>query len=233
LRRDFDEGEMKRRRFVLRVERSFGVIALLVLLTARTLAQTEQLSVGVASPTAVPVAAAANAGTVTVSLDPAQSKINWSLGSTLHTVHGTFVLKRGTLKFDPASGNASGEIVADATSGQTGNDSRDKKMHGEILESGRYGEVIFRPNRVEGKVLAQGTCNVQLHGTFVLHGGEHELSVPVQAEVNGNQWKGKATFNVPYVQWGLKSPNTFFLKADPAVQVELEFSGTVQGAVAQ
>ena len=225
---------MKQKRFARRACFSFWALALAALLTARVLAQSEQLAVPDAPPTAVVAdVVPANPGNVTISLDPAQSKINWTLGSTLHTVHGTFVLKRGTLKFDPVSGSASGEFVADATSGQTGNDSRDKKMHGEILESGRYGEVIFRPDRVEGKVLAQGTCNVQLHGTFVLHGGEHELSVPVQAELNGNQWKGKSTFNVPYVQWGLKSPNTFFLKADPAVQVELELSGTVQGAVAQ
>jgi YceI-like protein len=196
------------------------ICALLVFTTARAWAQSAQ--------PAVP----ANSGNVTVSLDPAQSKLSWTLGSTLHTVHGTFSLKRGILKFDPSSGNASGEFVADATSGESGNDGRDKKMHGEILESGRYGEVIFRPNRIEGKVLAQGACNVQLHGTFVLHGGEHELTVPVQAELNGNRWKGTAKFNVPYIQWGLKSPNTFLLKADPAVEIELELSGTLQGAAA-
>jgi hypothetical protein len=220
---------MKQRRFALRAARSLWVFALLALLTARTLAQSERPAV--AAPVAVAVTA--NAGDITIRLDPAQSKINWTLGSTLHTVHGTFVLKRGTLKFDPASGSASGEFVADATSGQTGNDSRDKKMHGEILESGRYGEVIFRPDRVDGKVLARGACSVQLHGTFVLHGGEHELTVPVQAELTGNQWKGTAKFSVPYVQWGLKSPNTFLLKADPAVDVELELSGTLQGVFAQ
>ncbi|MGB7026154.1 MAG: YceI family protein, partial [Candidatus Acidiferrum sp.] len=164
--------------------------------------------------------------------DPAQSKLNWTLGTTLHTVHGTFNLKRGLLKFDPASGKASGEFVADAASGQSGNDSRDKKMHDEILESGRFGEVIFRPNRIEGKVLAQGASSVQLHGTFLLHGSEHELAVPVQAELNGNRWKGSAKFSVPYIQWGLKSPNTFLLKADPAVEIELELSGTLQGTVA-
>ncbi|MGB2669833.1 MAG: YceI family protein, partial [Candidatus Acidiferrum sp.] len=178
------------------------------------------------------IQAQANPGDVTLRLDPAQSKLNWTLGTTLHTVHGTFNLKRGLLKFDPASGKASGEFVADAASGQSGNDSRDKKMHDEILESGRFGEVIFRPNRIEGKVLAQGASSVQLHGTFLLHGSEHELAVPVQAELNGNRWKGSAKFSVPYIQWGLKSPNTFLLKADPAVEIELELSGTLQGTVA-
>lgn len=170
----------------------------------------------------------ANPGAITLKLDAAQSQINWTLGSTLHTVHGTFAIKSGSLQLNPESGNASGEFVADATSGNSGNDGRDKKMHKEILESGKYDQVIFRPTHVEGKVAAQGTSNVQLRGKILLHGSEHEIVVPVQAEITGDRWKGSAKFSIPYVQWGLKSPNTFLLKADPAVEIELELSGTVQ-----
>jgi polyisoprenoid-binding protein YceI len=165
---------------------------------------------------------------IVLSLDPAQSKVHWTLGSTLHTVHGTFALKRGILRLDPATGKASGEIVADATSGESGNDSRDKKMHKEILESPRYGEVVFRPDRVEGKVAAAGASTVQVHGTFLLHGAEHELTVPVQAELTPDHWKGTGKFNVPYIQWGLKNPSNFLLKADPSVDVELEIAGGLQ-----
>lgn len=171
-------------------------------------------------------------GDLTLKLDPAQSKLHWSLGSTLHTVHGTFALKRGAMRFDPSSGKASGEFAADATSGESGNESRDKKMHGEILESARYTEVIFRPDRIDGKVLAQGSSSLEVHGTFLLHGSEHELTVPVQAELTGNHWKGSSQFSVPYIQWGLKSPNTFLLKADPAVEIELEMSGTLKASAA-
>jgi hypothetical protein len=46
--------------------------------------------------------------------------------------------------------------------------------------------------------------------------------------LTGDHWKGSAKFSVPYIQWGLKSPSTFLLKADPAVDVELELSGTLQ-----
>jgi hypothetical protein len=69
---------------------------------------------------------------------------------------------------------------------------------------------------------------VQLHGIFLLHGAEHEITVPVQAELNGNSWKGQAKFSVPYIQWGLKSPNTFLLKADPSVDIELDLRGSLQ-----
>src|SRR5271169_5562283 len=173
-----------------------------------------------------------NPGEVTLNLDVAQSKLHWTLDSTLHTVHGTFNLKRGVVKFDPATGSASGEFVVYATSGDSGNDSRDKKMHDEILETARYPEVIFRPTKVEGKVAVPGTSEVQLHGKFLLHGSEHDLTVPVHAELTGEHWKGSAKFSVPYIQWGLKSPNTFLLKAAPVVDVELELSGTLQGAAA-
>jgi polyisoprenoid-binding protein YceI len=129
-------------------------------------------------------------------------------------------------------GKAGGEIIVDATSGNSGNDSRDKKMHKEVLESGRYAEVIFRPDRVEGSIAPQGTFTVQVHGLFVLHGGEHELTVPVQAELAGDHWTGSAKFNVPFIDWGLKNPGNFFLKVNHTVEIDLELKGSLQSPAA-
>jgi polyisoprenoid-binding protein YceI len=212
---------MKQRRHGVSVAGRAWIFVLLVLLTARAWPQTPQ------------PAPQTNPGEVTLNLDLAQSKLHWTLDSTLHTIHGTFNLKRGAVKFDPATGSASGEFIAYATSGESGNESRDKKMHDEILESARYPEVIFRPTQVEGKVAVPGTSEVQLQGKFLLHGSEHDLTVPVHAELTSDHWKGTAKFSVPYIQWGLKSPNTFLLKAAPVVDVELELSGTLQRTVAQ
>jgi len=167
---------------------------------------------------------------IVLEIDPAQSKVHWTLGSSLHTVHGSFAFKKGTLQLDTSTGKASGEIVVDATSGNSGNDSRDKKMHREVLESGRYAEVIFRPERVEGKITPQGIFTVQVNGFFVLHGREHELTVPVQAELAGDHWTGSAKFNVPFIDWGLKNPGNFFLKVNHAVEIDLELKGSLQNA---
>lgn len=151
---------------------------------------------------------------IVLELDPAQSTVRWTLGTTLHTVHGTFVLKKGSVQLDPTTGKASGEIVVDATSGNSGNDSRDKKMHKEVLESGRHTEIIFRPDRFEGKLAQQGPSTVQVHGIFVLHGSEHEMTVSAQGELAGDHWTGRAKFGIPFVDWGLKNPSNFFLKVD-------------------
>ena len=88
---------------------------------------------------------------IVLRLDPDQSKVHWTLGTTLHTVHGTFAFKNGSFDLDPESGKASGAIVVHATSGDSGNDSRDKKMHKEVLESAQFAEIVFRPDHVEGK----------------------------------------------------------------------------------
>jgi len=172
------------------------------------------------------------ANEIVLGVDPAQSKVHWTLGTTLHTVHGTFAFKSGTFHLDPAVGKASGEIVVYATSGDSDNDSRDRKMHKEVLESSKYQDVIFRPDRVEGKIAPQGQFTVQVHGIFILHGTEHELTVPVQAEFAGDHWTGSANFNIPFIDWGLKNPSNFFLKVERAVQIQLELKGPLQNATA-
>ena len=166
-------------------------------------------------------------------VNPAQSNVNWTLGSSLHTVHGTFALKRGSLQVDPATGKARGEIVVDAPTGESGNDGRDKKMHKEVLESGKFGEIVFRPESINGKLDTQGDSTILIHGTFVLHGSEHELTVPAQANLSRDHWTGSAKFSVPFIEWGLKNPSTWLLKVDHSVSIELELKGTVQTQSAQ
>lgn len=158
-------------------------------------------------------------------VDPGQSKVHWTVDSTLHTVRGTFTVKSGALHFDPETGKAGGEIVVFATSGASGNSSRDEKMHKVVLESAKFPDAAFRPTQVEGKLSASGNSDVQLHGVFLLHGSEHELTVPVHAELGSGKWQGTAKFEVPYIRWGLKDPSNWLLKVKPAVQVDLELAG--------
>jgi hypothetical protein len=170
-------------------------------------------------------------GQIVLSVDPAKSTVHWSVESSLHTVHGTFHVKRGTVSVDPATGKASGEIVVDATSGESGNDGRDRRMHKEILESSRFSEVVFRPDRADGTVVAQGNSSLKLHGIFSMHGADHEISVPTQATLKEDQWKGTAAFKVPYIEWGLKNPSNFLLKVKPVVEVQLDLTGSVRNEV--
>jgi polyisoprenoid-binding protein YceI len=165
---------------------------------------------------------------IVLTLDPAQSTVHWTVDSTLHTVHGTFALKSGTIHFDPETGKAGGEIVVFAPSGESGNSSRDARMHKEILETPRYPDVIFRPTQVQGKVGQSGASDVKLDGVFFIHGADHDLTALVHAELTGDRWRATSKIEVPYVKWGIKDPSNFLLKVKPVVNVELEMSGEVK-----
>jgi len=171
-----------------------------------------------------------NAQEIVLMLDPSQTKLQWTVDSTMHTVHGTFAVKSGTVHFDPETGKAGGEVIVLATSGDSGNSSRDQRMHKEILETAKFPDAVFRPVQIEGKVARSGNSDVKLHGVISLHGGDHEIIVPVHAELASDRWKGTAKFDVPYIQWGIKDPSNWLLKVKPVVNVELEMTGMAKGA---
>jgi polyisoprenoid-binding protein YceI len=164
---------------------------------------------------------------ITVDLDPAQTKIRWTLGATMHTVHGTFKLSSGSITFDPQSGAASGEIIVDATSGESGNHSRDQKMHKEVLESQHYPAIIFSPTHVMGKVADRGTSNLQVQGVLHIHGANHDLTLSLPVERSGDTVKASTSFVVPYQDWGMKDPSTFFLKVEKTVSLSISSVGRV------
>jgi polyisoprenoid-binding protein YceI len=167
-----------------------------------------------------------NAKEVTLEVDPSQSTAHYTVDTTLHTVHGTFSLKKGSaVHFDPENGKAGGEVTVYATSGESGNSSRDERMHKEILETAKYPEAVFRPSQIEGRAVREGVSDVKLHGVLLLHGNEREVIAVVHAEVSGDHWKGTAKFDVPYIQWKIKDPSNWLLKVKPVVNVELDMVG--------
>jgi polyisoprenoid-binding protein YceI len=160
-------------------------------------------------------------------LDPAQTSVKWTLGDVLHTVHGTFHLKHGALQFDPASEKMAGEIVVDARSGESGSGVRDRKMHKEILESDRYPEITFRPDRIDGAVASQGKSSVKVHGMFSIHGVDREIMVPADVEISADRWTANVHFTIPYAKWGMKNPSTLFLRVNDTVEIDLMAAGSV------
>lgn len=170
----------------------------------------------------------AAAPAATFNLDPAKTEIVFTLHDPLHTVHGNFTLKRGSMQLDPATGKASGEIVIDVPSGISGNGMRDKRMHKEILESQKYPEAVFTPDQVRGRIEPEGTSEIEVHGNFRIHGADHQLTIHVQVQANGPHFVATAHFVIPYVEWGMKNPSTFLLKVDNKVEVDVraEASGT-------
>ncbi len=171
------------------------------------------------------LAAQSPAHEIQLQIDPARSGAGITLTGNFHTVEGSFALKHGFIRYDPATGRASGEVVFDATSGKTGSDGRDSKMHKDVIESARFPEISFRPNHAEGTLARSGDSTLQVRGMFSIHGAEHEVTVPVVVHLEGGAWTAQATFRVPYANWGMKNPSVLFLRVASFVDVQFHAAG--------
>lgn len=163
-----------------------------------------------------------------IELDPAQTEIHWKLGG-LHTTHGTFKLKSGELFFNPATGLAQGEILVDATTGESGNAARDKKMQEEVLESNRYPAIFFHPTAIKGAFQkGAGTQKLSGEGMFNIHGADHPLELPLTVQIDGETVTATTQFTVPYAAWGMKDPSRFLFRVSKQVEIVVSAKGSIQ-----
>ena len=159
-------------------------------------------------------------------LEPSASHIRFTLGATLHTVHGTARLRRGEVVLE-RSGALSGEILVDARSLETGNARRDLTMHTKVLESERHTEILLRVTGLAGTIPRRGDSEVTLEGDLVLRGSPHPVRIPLYLSVEDHRLTASGTFTVPYVEWGLRDPSVFVLRVAKEVRITLTVAGTL------
>ena len=168
----------------------------------------------------------------TFTLDPAQTKINFTVDSTLHTVHGDFHLKRGSIQFDSATGAASGELVVDSASGESGSDGRDKKMHKDVLESLKYSDIVFTPQHVKGTVANEGKSTVEVEGILTMHGKSKPVAMALEVQLQNGSGSADGSFSVKYQEWGMKNPSTFILRVNDTVNIHVHAIGKITSVAA-
>jgi hypothetical protein len=106
-------------------------------------------------------------------------------------------------------------------------------MHKEILESERYPDATFIPDRITGTLASQGESEIDVHGVFQFHGASHELTLHLLVQNENRQIRATTDFEIPYIKWGLKNPSTFVLRVSDKVQMHIEAFGRLlrDGAV--
>lgn len=175
------------------------------------------------------VGQAADSSPTVLEIDPARTRVAFTLNATLHTVEGSFQLRSGVVRLDPATGEAQGLIVVDAASGASGNGRRDATMRDRVLEAGRHPEIRFVPAHFElGEAPSPDEdLRLRIHGSLALHGAEHEVAIDVRAHTTGDEATFTARFTVPYVAWGLEDPSFLLLRVDKTVEIEAAGAGRI------
>ena len=172
-------------------------------------------------------AAAVESRSGTLELDPAKTLIEFRLPGALHTTHGKFKLAHGTIRADFATGEASGSIVVDARSGDSGIAARDDRMKTSVLEAQKYPEIIFTPRHAIGKLEKDGQFQAKLDGVLTIHGARHEVVTEVRGRLVGNTLTAACQFSVPYVDWGMEDPSLFFLTVAQQVEIGIATEGQI------
>ena len=103
-------------------------------------------------------------GELEINLDAASTSVAFTLGATLHTVHGEATVKSGSFLYQPESGTLTGQVVVDAATADTGNKKRDKKMHAKVLLSGGHPRIVLVAQRLDGELALDGDCDVLVRG---------------------------------------------------------------------
>ena len=137
-------------------------------------------------------------------------------------------VKEGTLRLDVASGKISGRIVVDVKSGNTGDGEHDRSMHQDVLESARFPEAVFSPNRLTGQLALEGQSEVGVRGVLRIHGQDHDVTLPAKVSVENSRFTATSHLSIPYVKWGMKDPSTFLLHVNETVEVEMRVAGTIR-----
>ena len=165
-----------------------------------------------------------------LSLTPRETKISFTLDATVHTVHGTIPLASGSIRLDPGTGQASGEVVIDLKGAQTGNAGRDRDMHEKVLETAKFPTAVFRPRQIRGALAPAGTSEVTLTGTLLFHGAEHNVEIPAKVTRQGSRVTADGHLTIPYVAWGLRDPSKFVLRVGKTVEVALHVAGDLRSS---
>ena len=165
-----------------------------------------------------------------VALSPKETSVTFKLEATGHEVNGVLPVQSGRIQFEPGSRTVSGEVTIDARRAVTGNRLRDRQMHDEVLESERFPLIVFRPDRVTGTLPSSGTSDITIHGVVSMHGADHAVTLPARVTQSSDRIRAEMTFDIPYVDWGLRNPSFLFLRVARVVTVTVKLEGDVRPA---
>ena len=166
---------------------------------------------------------------ITLHLDPSATEIQFSSGSALHRVKGTFKLKGGSIAFDPKTGVAQGQILVDADSAESADKKTEAKMKSDVIESQKYPEIFFHAEKSVGTVKRGSDQQLTLIGSFNMHGTDHPMKVIVDVAAKEDDTAvAKTEFDVPYVEWGMKSASTMLMH-DKTVHISMVSHVTIEG----
>jgi polyisoprenoid-binding protein YceI len=162
-----------------------------------------------------------------LAIQSTDSRVTFVVDATLHKVHGRVELVDSELRFDPETGDIEGQLLIDATSADTGNKKRDRKMHASVLRSSEHPTIVLETRNTEGLWLPDDASSLILHASLRLLDVDHDVSIPLTVTADESGLRVEGSFVIPYVAWGLENPSRFMLRVGKEVEIQFDLRGSL------
>jgi len=185
--------------------------------------------------------AAADRSPLTLAIDPKASVLAFTIKRPGETIEGTAHIFTGEVVFDPADPQAASSVVLRvvASSLETGNGMRDRKMRGSHLEVERFPEIGFRSTSIQvgsereapspspspggkepGRVLQRKAL---VEGVLSLHGVDRAIMVPASIRYDNGTLTAEGNVDLTYSDFSIAIPRFLWLVMDDEIKVRFRF----------
>ena len=159
-------------------------------------------------------------------IDPARSRVSFTLPATLHTVEGNTSSVTGefTRPADaaPSGFPVAGRIAIDAKTLDTGNRTRDKRMRAESLAVDTWPEIVFLPRKAGGAGISfvpGSESKMTLEGDLTIRGITKPASIALTVKAAARGIAADGTTTVAFPDFGVPDPSNFFLHVRTTVTI--------------
>ena len=163
-------------------------------------------------------------------LNAKNTKLQFEIDSTWHTVHGVAKKLFGTIyqQSSPNQTNLSGTVIISTKDLDTDNSLRDEKMR-ECLESERYPEIIFEVTGTSklcpltyGKENKGRSSSCTLSGVVSIKNVKKKIELLVTSNTDGDLSIIKAQTSLSWRDFGVTDPSILVAKVDENVKISIE-----------
>ncbi|MEZ4754171.1 MAG: YceI family protein [Bdellovibrionota bacterium] len=160
-------------------------------------------------------------------IDDQNTKINFILDSTWHTVHGSVSGVSGLVELkdpnNPLSVLVSLELPVEKM--DTDNSSRDKKMM-RVMSQEVYSTVTFKAEGLKSctpsLVLKNKVCDDSMHGNLKIRDVEKKVELPIKITAENNSFKISGSLSISWAEFGVEDPSILIASVDEIVTIEFE-----------
>ncbi|WP_299426901.1 YceI family protein [uncultured Meiothermus sp.] len=145
-----------------------------------------------------------------------EGRVTYAASYNLGRWEGSNTSVRGAVRWNPQTGEASGQVCVDLGRFDSGNILRDADARG-VFDSNRFPQSCLEVER-----LTQTGEDAVLVGSLEISGTQRPIRIAGRLTREGNLLRFQGSFMTRFSEWNLQPPSLLFLRVNDLVEVRLE-----------